>query len=160
MRKYVTALAVLAGLAGATVPLTGLASAKATAPAVKSVTFSGTPANPKITVTGTGFGKNPPKSYPNDSTSCGSYTNNGSLYGPGGLWILDKTNTWRAGRGTNPGHGNCIGLIVTHWSPTKVVFHFGNAYPSVGEHWILNAGDHYTLQVKGSKHHGKVSYSA
>jgi hypothetical protein len=156
MRRYVMVLAVLVG---ALVPLAGLASATTSAAAVKSVSFSGSSAKPRITVTGTGFGAKPPKSYSDASNSCGNYgVKNGDRYGPGGLWFLDRTRTWQAGRGT-ASRGNCIGLVVTHWSPTKVVFHFGVAYGTTGQ-WVLNSGDRYILQLKGSKHHGKAAFPA
>ncbi len=156
MRRFITVLAVLAGLVGATVPLAGLASAKTTAPAVKHVTFSGSSAKPIITVTGTGFGKKPPTSYSDASNQCGTYgPKNGFRYGTGGLWFLDKTGPWRAGKGT-ANRGSCIGIVVRSWSPTKIVFRFGIAYG--GTLGVLNAGDRYILQVKGSKHHGRVQY--
>lgn len=152
----VTILATTVPAALAAAPPGASAPPIAVAPVLKSVVFTGSSAAPTITVNGTGFGAHPPTAYPNDTTSCGPYTNNGNLYGAYGLWFLDNTHFWQAGRGNARG-GNCIGLIVTSWTRTQVVFEFGSAYGTF-DHWTVDQGDNYVLALKSSFFGGVASY--
>ena len=95
-------------------------------PAISGVTVSGTSANPTVTVTGSGFGASPPIGTPETCES----GDTGDDYGSVGLWFSDKSAAWTAGQA-----GDCIGLIVSSWSDTQVVYTFGNEYanyPAVG----------------------------
>ena len=91
------------------------------APAITGVSFSGPGTSPSITVTGTNFGAYPPIGTP-ETCQAGD---TGDDYGSRGLWFSDTTQGWTAGQA-----GDCIGLIVTSWSNTQVVFGFGNEYAS------------------------------
>jgi hypothetical protein len=124
------------------------------APTFKKVTFSGTPANPTVTVTGKGFGTVPAGASDN-ATSCGSYSNNGDAYGATALWFQD-TGNFVAGQGTPPS-ASCIGIIISSWSNTKVVFKFGNAYDTFGT-WVLTSGDAFVLSVNAGEVAGTVSF--
>lgn len=123
-------------------------------PIITSVAFKGTPRSPAVVVNGMNFG-NPPTAYSNGNTSCGTYTGNGSAYA-GQLTFTDKTHPWSAGGGTPP-NGNCIGLIVSEWSDSVVVFTFGEAYGSF-DHWTADPGDQFLLLLKGERYTGTVSY--
>jgi hypothetical protein len=149
-RLAVGVLAATAALAGA-----GVASA---AVKVTNVTFGGNSTAPTITITGTGFGSHAPTAYSAANTSCGSYgSGNGNWYGTNGLWFFDSTNAWQAGDGTASG-GNCIGLVVQSWTATQVVFTFGIAYGSF-DHWTVDPGDHFVIDLKKFYWGGVASYS-
>jgi len=151
-----TALVVLA-LATAVLlkPVTASAASRAV---ITGVTFSGNvnPPGPTVTVTGNNFGLHPPTGYNNNSTSCGPYTNNGDDFGTKFIFT-DHTSSWEAGRGIPP-NGDCIGISVSSWSPTQVVFMFGNAYGSFDD-WFAHAGDSFTLKLKRAVFNGTISYT-
>jgi hypothetical protein len=136
-------------------------SAPGCGPVITSVAFSGSNgccagSTPTVTVTGTGFGTSAPAGSDDSVTDCGTYTNNGSDYGT----ALNTTDAhtdgslpWTAGNGTPPS-GSCVGLRVSSWSDTSVVFDFGgsgSAYDSYapGE-WYLANGDTFTLALEGA----------
>jgi hypothetical protein len=91
-------------------------------PTISSVVVSGTAAKPVVTVTGKNFGSTPPVPSPLTKLSCvpkdASYD-----YAAGMLSFSDTTAGWTAG---SP--GSCVGVAVTLWSATKVVFTLGAAY--------------------------------
>ena len=106
------------------------------APSISGVTLSGTPAAPTVTVTGSNLG-----SAPTTATTepCGD---TGNIYGASGLVFQDLTESWGAG-----GAGDCIGLFVTSWSSTKVVFTFDSEYASFGP---IKAGDQIEVTILGA----------
>ncbi len=118
-----------------------------TQPSITGVSFSGASGagvtSPTITVTGSGFGAAPP-AIANDVTSCGTYTANGSVYGTKLYFVAD--NHFEAGYGV-AGNATCIGVIVSSWSPKKVVLRFGSSYGSFA-HWYLQNGDGFALSAK------------
>lgn len=126
-------------------------------PIISEVGFMGNTAAPTVVVTGNGFGSAPPAGQPDNSTSCGGYTNNGDDYGAADLWFEDVGN-FAAGNGIPP-NGSCIGIIVLSWSNDKVMYQFGNAYKSF-DHWHISDGDQYSLWVKGVQYSGTVSFSS
>jgi len=145
-------------------------SAPGCGPVITSVTFSGFADDPGVTVTGRGFGASPPPGLPNDVTSCGAYTNNGSDYGTAFNFIdtygPGPNDSWQAGYGTPP-DGSCIGLAVSSWSDTSVVFTFGStpcggtggsgcAYDTF-DRWYVANGDSFTLALEGTSFTGTVS---
>ena len=112
-------------------------SGSTNAPAVTGVTLTGTPAAPTVTITGTNFGSEPtaiPETCQTGDT--------GDDFGAGGLVFQDLTEGWGAGN-----NGDCIGLLVTSWSATQVVFSFGNEYAHYGP---INAGDSLEATVQGA----------
>jgi len=108
------------------------------APSISSVMLSGTPAAPTVTVTGSNFGSAAPTATPETCTA----GDTGNDYGFGGLEFQDVTESWGGGE-----LGDCIGLLLTSWSSTKVVFAFGNEYANYGP---INAGDQIEVTVQGA----------
>ncbi|HXW34848.1 MAG TPA: choice-of-anchor Q domain-containing protein [Acidimicrobiales bacterium] len=126
-----------------------------TGPTIKKVSFVGGTTKPTITITGRAFGTEPNGTSDN-SNDCGSYTNNGEDYGPSNLWFEDVGNFY-AGQGTPP-NAACVGLIVTKWTSTKVVMHFGNAYDTY-DHWYITAGDKFVISLKGVEANGTIKFA-
>lgn len=126
-------------------------------PSITSVSFTGYygtgVSSPTVKVTGSGFGTTPPPGAADNTTSCGTYTANGQVYGSQ-LYFLDDNN-FEAGHST-VGAADCVGVSVVSWSPTQVVLKFGNAYGTFA-HWYLNNGDGYALSVNDSIFGGTVS---
>ena len=115
-------------------------------PSISGVSFSGTPADPTITVTGSGFGSGPPIGTPETCQS----GDTGDDYGSAGLWFSDATQGgWTAGQA-----GDCIGLIVTSWSGSRVVFGFGNEYASYP---AIQSGDQIEVDVQGATFSGPLT---
>lgn len=147
----------LAALTAAAVPSAASAAAAAPRPTITSVSFSGTSgpgaASPTITLAGSGFGAAPPLSSPDNTTSCGSYTNNGFVYGSQ-LHFVDDNN-FEAGASNPDGSASCIGIIPVSWTDNQVVLRFGNAYGTFAR-WYLANGDGYALSVKDGIFGGAV----
>jgi hypothetical protein len=109
-------------------------------PTITALKVTGKAASPVVTVTGKGFGS-PPSPDPSTPVSCvpgdTSYT-----YPAGQLQFSDNTKGWTAGE-----TGDCIGVIVKAWTPTKVTFTFGADYPSFPK---VTAGDGISIDLKGT----------
>jgi hypothetical protein len=118
------------------------------APSISGVTLSGTPAAPTVTVTGSNFGSAAPTATP-ETCQAGD---TGNDYGFGGLELQDVTESWGGGE-----LGDCIGLLLTSWSSTKVVFTFGNEYANYGP---INAGDQIEVTVQGVTDTVPASFTA
>ena len=149
-------------------------SAIAAGPTITAVTFTGGQAHPVITIVGSGFGAQP---SPNPSYHPPSLTHPlcpvkptkplaayGFDYGTR-LFLVDSTAHpgWAAGR-YRPGlrELDCIGFLIEHYTPTKIVYRLGAAYPHVPTApatYALAAGDSYTVGVNGASFSGKVHYS-
>jgi len=132
--------------------------------AIHSVQFTGTTASPQVVVKGSGFGSSPPS--PSYSAGPCPSRGTGLLFGSS-FYFHNGTNggasggPWTAGQGGSDGLGDCIGLVVSHWSNGKVVFTFGNDYsPSVFPYWGLFAGDTYSLTILGATTSGTVALSS
>ncbi len=118
------------------------------APSISSVTLSGTPAAPTVTVTGSNFGSAAPVATP-ETCQAGD---TGNEYGIGGLEFQDLTEGWGAGES-----GDCIGLLLTSWSSTKIVFTFGDEYANYGP---INSGDQIEVTVQGATDTVPASFTA
>jgi hypothetical protein len=115
-------------------------------PGIIGVTFTGTPEDPTITVTGSGFGSSPPIGSPETCQS----GDTGDDYGSSGLWFSDTTQGgWTAGQA-----GDCIGLIVSSWSGSQVVFGFGNEYANYP---AIQPGDQVEVDVQGATYSGPLT---
>jgi hypothetical protein len=115
---------------------------------ITTVSFGGTVAFPTVTVTGVGFGT--PANLGTAQSSCGT----GSDYAAN-LFFTDTTRTWSAGEGP-PFGSDCIGLVITSYSDTGIVFTFGTQYGTGGA--LLTGGDSYTMNVLGSTFSGTDTY--
>ncbi len=119
---------------------------KVAAPTVTGLTMTGSAGAPAITVTGTNFGSEPPPGSP--EWGCGG-TYTGDVFGGVGLNLSDTTASWGAGSG-----GDCLGLVVTSWSPTQVVLSFGSFYPGVT---AMQVGDGYSFELQDDTFTGTVA---
>jgi hypothetical protein len=133
-------------------------------PVIRSVTFSGSARHPTITIKGEHFGPEPrhaPGCHPAGFFKCGSYT--GYDYGTS-LYLVDKTgkHPFSAGRyRPKITELDAVSFVVTKYSDSKIVLHFGSYYRLVGMphfHWRLSARDHVTMSVKGSSRQVIVKY--
>ena len=119
-------------------------------PTVSNVAFMGSSATPKIVITGSGFGSAPP--YPSYPAGCGTSGQTFGYY----LHLQDFSgNTWDAGLKTVTGGTDCIGLVVSSWSDTRIVFGLGNGYNGF---YVLNSGDSYAAYVFSTVVSGTVGY--
>jgi hypothetical protein len=118
---------------------------------INSVTVSGSAAAPTITVTGSGFGTEASLGTP--QTPCGP-SSTGSDYATN-LSLADTTQAWDAGQGP-PAPCDDIGLVISSYSNTQIVFTFGSNYPSLAS---LAQGDSSTMNVLGASLSGTVAYS-
>ena len=114
-------------------------------PKITAVTFTGTPASPTVTITGTNLGTEPTAT----PAGCGA---TGSNFGTS-LWFDDITAAWAGGEG-----GDCIGLLVASYSATQIVYTFGSFYNTNGLAPV-NSGDQYQVTVSGKTFSATVAYS-
>jgi hypothetical protein len=153
MRK---AFATLGLVAAATVLgmvlLAGVASAtKPKPPAIKSVKFKGTPAEPLVVVKGVGLGSLPFEDAEEDPNCFGEEPSGlGNDFGSA-AYFTEDTAGWQAGQGP----GDCIGLIFKTYTETEVVFTFGSTYHQP-EYAPLHKGDEYTVNLRGLTKSGEI----
>jgi hypothetical protein len=131
--------------------------------AISSVTFSGTPQNPSIIVHGTNLGSKPgpnPAASPSNQPLC-PVTINGNAgldYGTS-LYLADDARRMAAGRyRPEINELDCIGLIVTKFTPTEVDYRFGAYYAQVYPKYPLAAGDSIEVGVNGATKTVHVKY--
>jgi hypothetical protein len=130
----------LSGSGPATTPFT-------VTPVIDGVTFGGNPANPTVTVSGSGFGANSSAIGSPTAAACGA---SGSDYGTN-FNFADNTNVW--GAGTGP--GDCIGVAIASYATNQIIFTFGNGYDLYGG--PINDGDSYSMTVLGTTFNGTAS---
>jgi hypothetical protein len=116
-------------------------------PAIKAVKFTGTPAEPTVTITGKNFGSKP---APEPSEPLNCFGGDTSFDYGASLYFTETTQGWTAGE-----IGDCIGLVVTSYSETQIVYRFGAGYSHYGQ---VTSGDGYAVAVYGRKHSGTVAY--
>ncbi len=114
-------------------------------PTVSGVSFTGSPSDPTVTVSGSNFGTLPPIGSP-ESCNAGD---TGDDYGSSGLSFNDANGGWTAGQA-----GDCIGLVLVSWADGQVVYQFGNQYPN---YQAVAAGDQVTVQVQGAGFTGTLT---
>jgi hypothetical protein len=117
-------------------------------PKITSVAFTGTPSNPTVTINGSNFGTQPP---PNPSTPLNCVPGDTSFDYGTSLLFNDSTRGWTAGK-----TGDCIGLVVSSYTITKIVYQFGADYANFAQ---VTAGDTYKLKVWSATYKGTVTYS-
>lgn len=133
---------------------------------ITSVVFSGSVTAPTVTVNGSGLGSMPtpnPTYTPEGTQLCplAASGNEGYDYGTD-LYLFDSPRNWAGGRyRPELQELDCVGLLVTTFTPTKVVFQFGSAYTKDGakNNYVLAEGDAYQLAVNGATFTGTVNYT-
>lgn len=124
---------------------------------ITSVTFSGTTANPFITITGSGFLPVPAT----DGLASPGGTFSGYDYGRE-LYLYDITAGWDAGCGASVASGchDFIGFANLTYTDTLITMTYGSEYqyyfPTTS--WHLNSGDQYLLHVHQATFAGAVSF--
>jgi hypothetical protein len=125
-------------------------AANASGPTIASVGFGGNAASPVVTISGSSFGSTVASlGSPQAAGGCGG---SGSDYG-NNLSLSDTAAGWTGGQGP----GDCIGLLISSYSDTKIVFTLGSSYASLGDN--LTEGDTFSLTVLGATFSGTVVYS-
>ena len=143
--------------------LTTTDASAASVPSISAVYVSGATSSPTVTVTGQGFGtesalgvaQDPVAYFPTGvSNNCNG--NLGNDYGAN-LYLQDTSANWNAGEGGTPtANGDQIGLVISSYSDTKIVFTLGSCY----SFYRLSAGDAYTMNVLGAAFSGIVEYAS
>ena len=113
-------------------------------PIINSVSFTGSDTNPTVTISGSNLGSEPEGGPAGCSTTGDNYPGNS-------LTFSDATGSWGAGTG-----GDCIGLVLSSYTSSQVVYQFGSGYTVYG---TANSGDAYTVTVQGVQFSGTVAYS-
>jgi hypothetical protein len=113
-------------------------------PTISSVSFTGSASNPTVTISGSNLGSEPGGSPAGCSTTGDNFPGTSLTFG-------DTTGGWGAGTG-----GDCIGLVVSSYTSSQVVYQFGSGYSVYG---TANSGDAYSLTVQGVTFSGTVAYS-
>jgi hypothetical protein len=113
-------------------------------PTINSVSFTGTASAPTVTISGSNLGTEPTGSSAGCSTT-------GDNFPGASLTFNDSTGSWGAGTG-----GDCIGLVVSSYSSSQVVYQFGSGYNVYG---TANSGDAFNLTVQGATYSGTVAYT-
>lgn len=121
---------------------------KTEGPSITAVQFTGTPAEPTVTITGSNFG---PKPAPEPSEPLTCFAGDTSFDYGTSLYFTETTQNWTAGE-----IGDCIGLSVSTYTETQIVYKFGAGYGHYGQ---VTSGDAYTLVVGSTKYSGTVAYS-
>ncbi len=149
--------------------LTTTDASAASVPSISAVYVSGATSSPTVTVTGQGFGtesalgvaQDPVAYFPTGvSNNCNN--NLGNDYGAN-LYLQDTSANWNAGEGGTPtANGDQIGLVISSYSDTKIVFTLGSCYSfyrlSAGDAYTI--GDAYTMNVLGAAFSGIVEYAS
>ncbi len=119
---------------------------------ITSLTITGSTQAPNFTVAGSGFGTPPTGSAPicSDET-----TGAGEIFASKLNFNDNSSAQWQAGFGND-----CIGLVVSSWSDTSITFTLGSWYagPGAAQGTALNAGDPYTVVVRGAHLTGIVAF--
>jgi hypothetical protein len=113
-------------------------------PKITSVRFTGGAAAPIVTISGSNFGAEPAGTPAGCSAT-------GDVFGTS-LWLDDLTNVWTAGQ-----NGDCIGLVVSTYTSTQIVYRLGSFYDDNA--FQLNGGDGYKVTVLGKSLSGTVTYT-
>ncbi len=130
----------------------------AEAASIDSVTFSGSAADPTVTIYGSGFGSEPV------ATSQADYPYTGLDYGTN-LHITDRSNVPMFDAGyDDPSHGahDLLGLIVTSYSENLISYTFGSNYGITAALYSilqLNQRDTFTAYAAGASFDGTVDYA-
>ena len=131
-------------------------------PVIISATLGGSVDDPEFILTGRSFGVLPAVSQPPTSTSaCASGTGDLGLNYGNKLYFHDDTNDLSAGLsgpyGNNPNVVDCVGLLVSSFTSTRVAYKLGSLYKG---NYAVNDGDAVTFVVNGAIARVTVRYGA
>lgn len=131
-------------------------------PAISSVQFTGTPANPTIIIRGRGLAPLPPTSptgSPAGHNGCPAESGDyGSDYGSQ-LNVNDLSKGWAAGL-SFPTNTDCIGLIPTKVTAGELDLRLGSFYTDLYPKFSLASGDQAQVVAAGAPIDVHVSYGA
>jgi hypothetical protein len=131
-------------------------------PAISSVQFTGTPANPTIIIRGRGLAPLPPTSpagSPAGHNGCPAESGDfGSDYGSQ-LNVNDLSKGWAAGL-SFPTNTACIGLIPTKVTAGELDLRFGSFYTGHYPQFSLASGDQVQVVAGGAPIDVHVRYGA
>ena len=120
-------------------------------PTISSVTLSGSPAAPTVTVSGTGFGSEADLGTATAPFVCGSAT--GLNYG-NNFNFSDGTDlpegSWQGGQGPD----DCVGVLISSYSNTRITYTFGSGYSGFAG---VRTGDGFSMTVLGTTFYGVAS---
>lgn len=128
-------------------------------PVLTAVTFSGSAANPQITIDGSQFGSEPAP------TNAGYPGYTGYDYGNALYFCDTSTNpsSWCAGQNDGRGNGaDTIGLVISSYTDTHIVYTLGSDYGSYyypSDIFRAEPGDQFTVHVNGATCAGTINYS-
>ncbi|HLX88447.1 MAG TPA: hypothetical protein VKR22_08355 [Acidimicrobiales bacterium] len=134
---------------------------------ISGVVFTGTPQSPTVTINGSGFGSMPaanPNHTPEGTPQLCPLPpsgNQGYDYGTN-LYIFDTPRNWAGGRyRPELNELDCVGLLISKYTPTQVVFQFGSAYAQYQQqdNYLLAEGDAFQAAVNGATFSGNVHYT-
>jgi hypothetical protein len=114
-------------------------------PTITGVSFSGSAADPTVTIAGSDLDPIPPGGSPEPCSTADP----GEDYGSSGLWIDDMSQGWTAGQ-----DGDCIGLVLSSWSSSQVVVTFGDTY---GSYPPVQPGDSLSVEWQGTTFAGTLT---
>ena len=153
-RAVVYVFLIAAGITAGALTAPSVFAAAATV-RITSVRVDGTDRDPRFVVNGSGFGAKPQaKGPPSSSASCRGQQalgNNGQNFGSR-LFFIDLANKFSGGLcGPYGGYSNvvdCVGLIVSSYTSTRVVFTLGGDYQK--HPYTVGNGDRVTFHVAGA----------
>jgi hypothetical protein len=151
-RYLLLPVAVVTAAAACLLTGVGAASAQPLPVTVSSVSISGYPTSPTITVVGSGFRRHAFTNGVSPATlsNCGSGT--GLDYPKSELWLLDASRSGGLSGAFQEGSlfsrttGNCGGIIISSWSRSQIVFTLGSRYSTDGHY--LESGDVACVDVE------------
>lgn len=149
MRHYALTIAALAACS---------ISLSAAASTISTVSITGAPANPTVSVSGSGFGTIPPVTFLGFPGYTG-YDYGKSLY----ITDLSPTHGFDAGGDAGMNLRDLIGLVVLSYTDTQVVFQLGSDYSLFylpNNIYSLSPGDPFTVVVNGASFTGNVGVTA
>jgi hypothetical protein len=131
-------------------------------PNISSISITGYPSSPTVTVTGSNFGGAPTNGTPTSKISgCTEYSGlTGDDYGESTVWLLDASRSSGLYGAAQFGadiikkhrhsYGSCGGVIIGtgNWTATSVTFTLGTGYGDSGI--SLTSGDTACVEIKGT----------
>jgi hypothetical protein len=145
MTRWIVALLASAALS---------ASETALAANITSVSITGAPANPTISVSGSGFGTAPPQTFLGFPGFTG-YDYGQNLY----LTDLSTAHAFDAGGDAGINLRDLIGLVLLSYTDTQVVFQLGSDYSGYyypNNIYALDPGDPFRVVIRGTSFNGTV----